>query len=312
MNPEETVQEANLNAEVVEPEVTEEVEEITPETEETAEETTEEVATVSEEEKESEPSEETGPKKVDASTRVQQAVNEKNEAKDALEQTRRELDELKEKFEATQAEKPNFIDIDHDKINKHLSDLEAQIEDARLNGNIYQANLLESEKLGVIQDVKDNEKRKTEYEERQQAQANQKQTVESRIRELDNAAEFYRKELDIPSETWDQMGQLFAVELQKDKVLGKKFADMVDRQGAVATIEWAYGYTKEKLIKEDTAPRKEQAKEKLAAVTGSGKETQKMPKNWNELMKKSSKEILNFKETHPEHYKKIHNKHLAA
>ena len=175
MNPEETVQEANLNAEVVEPEVTEEVEEITPETEETTEETTEEVAAVSEEEKEPEPSEETGPKKVDASTRVQQAVNEKNEAKDALEQTRRELDELKEKFEATQAEKPNFIDIDHDKINKHLSDLEAQIEDARLNGNIYQANLLESEKLGVIQDVKDNEKRKTEYEERQQAQANQKQ-----------------------------------------------------------------------------------------------------------------------------------------
>lgn len=268
---------------------------------------TEEAATVSGEEEESEPS---GPKKVGASERVQQAVNEKNEVKEQLEKTQKELDKLKAKFEESQAEKPDFIDIDHDKVNQHLKDLEAKAEDARLNGNIYEANLLEREKQSVIDDIKENESKKTEWEKGQEAKANNAQTVEQRLTELDNAAEFYRKEIGLESETWDKMGGLFAEELKQNKILGKKFADMVDRQGAVAAVEWAYTHTKENLVKPDPKPAKEEAKEKLVSV-GGGSSTDTMPKTWAELSNMHSKKINEFYHNHPKVYQKLYDKHMA-
>ena len=170
-----------------------------------------------------------------AQERIQQLANEKRELADRLER-------LEAQFSKSQAEKPDFVDIDMNRVNEYLQTTGDQIEELKLEGRYFEAKKLETVVAKLILDIDENDKKRSAFSEKQ----NKTQTAETaqteRLQNLDNAATFYRDNQKIEPAVWDKMGNWFAAQCQMDPVLGKEFAEQVDK-GAMGAIRWAHEYT---------------------------------------------------------------------
>lgn len=65
---------------------------------------------------------------------------------------------------------------------------------------------------------------------------------ESSKKDLDAAAEIYRKEMGIDKATWDKIGDLFQSELATKPLLVEEFSKIYAREGKVAAIRFAHQY----------------------------------------------------------------------
>lgn len=247
------------------------------------------------EEKPEEVKEEDGKKKLSANERIQQLVEERNKDREELTgqltEAQQKIADLEKRFIQTQEPAP-FIDVDYDKINAHIAETSAAIEELKASGNALEARKLEKYLDNLVSDVEDNDQKRKEFEAQSTANQTERQALNKRIDTLGQAADFYRDQMKIPAPTWDLMGKLFADACAKDPILGREFAERADTQSPVATVRWAHEYTKTHLVKDtaSAAQKKNEAKEKSASVSGTGGADSSSLKTYDDLMKLPAKE----------------------
>lgn len=178
-------------------------------------------------------------------------------------------EKLAERDKQTAEEKPDFIVIDQEKVDAHIAEVEAQIDELRLEGKYAEARKL-SRKLDQLDaDLEENEKRKQAYIERQKVRQSGTQGVEAARKELDEAAELYRSEMKIDQQTWDKMGKWFESQMSTNKLLVAEFNDVYARNGKVAAIRFAHDFAVKNMgqgIKKANE-QKEKQKTKTSSLT---------------------------------------------
>ena len=181
-----------------------------------------------------------------AQERIQQLANEKRDLADRLKR-------LEDQFSKAQAEKPDFVDIDMGMVNEYIQTTGDQIEEMKLEGKYLEAKKLEIAVAKLINDIEENDKKRAEFGEKQNKNKATDTAQAERLTNLDNAANFYRDNQKIEPAVWDKMGNWFAAQCQTDPILGREFAEMVDK-GAMGAIRWAHDYTTKHMgIKEKAA-----------------------------------------------------------
>lgn len=196
-----------------------------------------------------------------AQERIQQLANEKRELAERIER-------LESQFAKQQEEKPDFVDVDMDRVNAYIQNANDQIEELKLEGNFLAAKKLEANVTKIINDLEENDKKRAAYLDRQNKSKATVTASQERLQKLDNAAEFYRENQKIDKPVWDKMGAWFAEQCQKDPVLGREFAERVEK-GEIGAIRWAHDYTTKNMgVKERAAiATKNTNKEKAAAAS---------------------------------------------
>lgn len=222
------------------------------------------------------------------------------------------LAEIQAKFEARQvAEVKPFVVVDMAKVNAHLTDLKDAIADAELKGDIVTALDLEEQIRELRANLKENDKKRDEWESKQSAQQKHTAEASARLERIDASAEFYREQKNIPKETWQAAGVWISEQFQKDPVLGRKFAEMIDRQGEMAAFEWADKYCQDNMGAGAKADKdaKELAKSGLLPV-GSTAANATAITTWDGLMKMPGPEIVKFEKEHPAVFQKLKDAHF--
>lgn len=206
--------------------------------------------------------------KKNAQDRIQQLANEKRELANEKRELAERLGLLESQFAKQQEEKPDFFDVDMDKVNSYIQTTTDQIEEYKLEGNYLAARKLEANIIKIIGDLEANDKKREAYLERQNKSKTATTASQERLQKLDNAAEFYRENQKIDKPVWDKMGTWFAEQCQKDPVLGREFAERVEK-GEIGAIRFAHEYaTKNMGAKERAAiEAKNTNKEKAAAAS---------------------------------------------
>jgi len=191
--------------------------------------------------------------------------------------------EIKTEFEASQKavqeDKPNFVEVDTEKVNAYINTTEDKIQELRQEGNILEAKRLEKALNATLADLDANEERKQAFikrqEEKKTGQEATTAATNARLEKLDKAAEFFRDRMKIEKPVWDKMGEWFAKACTSDPILGAEFTEKVN-QGEIGAIKWAHEYTVKNMgLKTQKAnEKKEQSKTQIAALstaqTGSG------------------------------------------
>jgi hypothetical protein len=230
--------------------------------------------------------------KVDANTRVQEALTLAKEATERANKLQAEFEALKSAQEA--AVKP-FDELTLAEVNSVVETMEDEIQKLREDGHKFEAALANKKLNEYLSYVEDNEKKREEWENKKNSATVDKTTVDSRIEDMKKAAAFYREQRKIPEETWEQAGIFLNDFFTKNPLEGRKFAELAERQGPMAAFE--YG---EKLIVENVAKqveaekkRKETSKDKtVGGRTASTKVTSKPTKDLpiDEYFKKREEE----------------------
>lgn len=206
--------------------------------------------------------------KKNAQDRIQQLANEKRELAARLEK-------LEQQFAKTEQEKPDFFDVDMDKINTYIQQTSDQIDEFKLEGNYLAAKKLELAQAKLLADLELNDQKRLAYLDRQGSNKTTETAQQAKLTTLDNAATFYRVNLKIEPAVWDKMGTWFAEQCHKDPILGAEFAEKVEK-GAIGAIKWAHDYTVKNMgIKEksaiDAKNKNKQTASGAAPKSGSGK-----------------------------------------
>lgn len=207
--------------------------------------------------------------KKNAQDRIQELANKNREMA-------AEVADLKARFEKQQQiEKPDFIEVNLDDLNKYIMDSNDKIQELYLDGNALGAKKLELAQAKLIADYEINEQKKQDYIARQGSNKTTEAAQQARLTTLDNAATFYRDNLKIEPAVWDKMGTWFAEQCQKDPILGAEFAEKVEK-GAIGAVKWAHDYTVKNMgIKEksaiDAKNKNKQTASGAAPKSGSGK-----------------------------------------
>lgn len=196
-----------------------------------------------------------------AQDRIQQLANEKRELAERLER-------LESQFARQQEEKPDFVDVDIEKVNAYIQNASDQIEELKLEGNYIAAKKLELNVAKIISDIEENDKKKAAYFDKQSKTKTVETAAQERLTKLDQAAEFYRTNMKIEPAVWDKMGTWFAEQCQKNPVLGREFSERVEK-GEIGAIRWAHEYTTQNMgVKERAAiDNKNTNKTKAAAFS---------------------------------------------
>lgn len=189
---------------------------------------------------------------------------------------------VEERLSKQTVEKPDFAPAEvvaNVKLNivKHqakIRELEADIE---LDGD--DADMEKVDELLKLQEfvteakaaLKENDKRRTEWEARQAAKKTNDDHGATARKELDEAAELYRSEMKIEKATWDKMGVWFESQMATQPLLVAEFNDVYEKKGKVAAIRFAHGYAVEHMGKatKQANQQKEQSKNTTAGLTTS-------------------------------------------
>lgn len=242
--------------------------------------------------------------KKNASDRIRDLVERSKKAEE-------ELKQLKERFDAEQAKKAQeqkpYYELDMEKLEEDIDKMYSEIDDLKLEGRTLEAAKIQRQIVKLLDAVEKNEAAKAEWEKKQQERDKEQDTQTKRLQEIEDAAAFYQKHYNIPDDVWTKSGEWLKVEFEKNPVLGKKFADMVDRQGAVASIEWAHQYVVEHMGKEskEAKAKKEDAKKKNIGGTTSSSVAGKSLSSFDDLMKLSSAEIAELEEKNPKLFNQL-------
>jgi hypothetical protein len=224
-----------------------------------------------------------GQKHLLANERIQQLIAERNE-------DREKLAALEEKFHAMRQEAPDFVEVDYQAVNRYLQESEDKIVELKADGKFFEAAQLQKRVDNLLGEIETNETKRKAWNERKRSGDNERASAENRLATLTDAATFYQREMKIPPETWNTLGDVFAKACQKDPVLGREFAERVDTMTPTAVVRWAHEYTVKNLVK-GTAGERQAAKERTGkGATGGNVVNLPAPKTYDELMNLSAKE----------------------
>lgn len=244
--------------------------------EEESAETTEEETGDDEVESEETTEEEGEPKKKTAQERIQQLANERREATERADRIEAELNTVRQKAETLErefrakqeAQAPDYIEVTEQviaQVNQRLAQLVDAKNDAELSGNYLQGIAAQKEIDAIYTGLQENASRAEKARAMQQAQSTQNQTIAA----LDERAEFFRQQNNIPSDVWHEGGNWFAAQCESNAVLGKEFVEVAQYSGPMAAIRFAADYTARNKPKPQAAvQQKEDAKSKLPGGTG--------------------------------------------
>ena len=288
-----------------------------------------EVATVSEEvpvaeqEEANEETEVTEEEVVEEESSEEELVEEDEHKKTANERIRElidrskkaeeELNDLKQKFEAEQkqkelAQKP-YYDLDMERIEADIASMYDQVEELRLEGKALAAAEVQRKIVKLLDAVDKNEEIKKKWAAEQELRNSEETKSQGRLKEIEDAANFYQKQLSIPDDVWKAGGEWLRSELDKNPVLGKKFVELIDRQGAVAGVEWAHQYIVQNMGKEakENKEKKDAAKKQNIGGTTATASSGNVPKSFDELMNLKSTEIVALEKSNPKLFNKLIN-----
>lgn len=251
--------------------------------------------------KEEPPTKQTGPTKLNASERVQQAVNAANEAK-------AEIEELKKVVAANQ-QAPDYVEVDYQAVNQHVG---AKMEEAnalRAAGRTLEALALERGVQKLVDDLAENERKKVAATNKSAASLAEVQAKAKTVEALSAAAETFRASKSIPSAVWEQRGASFIKALEADPALQSEFAQRVTLTGPAATVKWANSVMEEleKTGAKQTAvdvEKKDAGKKKLGVLVSVGGKAQRITTR-DELMKMHSSQITAFKKANPKEFNRL-------
>lgn len=180
---------------------------------------------------------------------------------------------LAEREKAAAEDKPDFQVIDPEKVDAHIADIEAQIDELRMEGKYTEARKLSRTLDQLDKDLEENEARRVAWEAKQagkKAATDQDAgNVEVARQKLDETAELYRDELKVDKDTWNKMGEWFQSQMSTRPLLVKEFNDVYNKSGEVAAIRFAHQHAVKhmgqsaKLANE----KREQLKTKSASLT---------------------------------------------
>jgi hypothetical protein len=245
------------------------------------------------------------PPKVPANERIQQEI----ERRKAAEQRAAEL-EAKFKQNHPPQEVP-FVRIDVGKFEEHLTGLRDQAEELRLEGKPLEAARKEREILRLTDAYEENERLQQEWDEKQKRQKAGVEAEKTFIQRLDQTADFYREQHQIPKETWDAAGNWLAKEFEAKPDLLQEFRER-SQTSPMAAVRWAHEYV-EKNMGAPAAESKESKEEGKKALPGGkggpGGKTQTV-KNYQQLLNLGSKAVISFKKSNPQAYQKILDAHM--
>lgn len=257
--------------------------------EETAAETTPtEVAPVSEEVPESEPAEDTeevgageeegepeegeetgepkGPQKKSASERIQQLIDERNADRAKLEALEAKLNE---RLAAEEAAKKPFHDVPKERFDAYVAQAMEHIDELKDDGRYVEALELQENLFTLRKEWQENEKKKAEWESKQQEQSTVQKSIQQNAHSVQVAAQLYREQNGIDERAWVAGMDAFSVEAKKNPALSFEFRDLVEKQGAMAAVRFAH-----KVVMEASKPaqeaiqKREEAKGKVPSAAG--------------------------------------------
>ncbi len=176
---------------------------------------------------------------------------------------------LTAKLEAvTQAkteEKPNFYEIDFDKVNEHFRQTMEQIEELKLDGKFLEAMELQDGLTSTRQLLKQNEASKADYIRRMNERSQTEQQTAQINQQITAASELVAKEHGIAPEVWKKAEEWFVTERQSKPLLDAQYREKVMLQGPIAGLLWAKEYIEKNMGKkeQELIDKKEAAKTSL-------------------------------------------------
>lgn len=247
----------------------------------------EEVAPVSEEGEDSETPEEEEPaqgeepadeepkRKLTAQERIQQLANQKNELKAELERERARLDRIEQELQAKAQPQPepDFIEITPavmNQINGRLAALNEAKTEAELKGDYFSAVQAQKEIDAIYSGYQENQRRFSEAQQKQQAEADRRRMVEQTSVTFNVKAEQFRQAMNIPPDVWQAGGDWFAQQCSSNPVVGNEFIEIHQRQGETAAIRHAYNYYLEHGPHNQVAEKTQQKEAAKAKTVGGG------------------------------------------
>ena len=232
-----------------------------------------------------------------AQERIQQLANEKREMAN-------KLAALEAKVNQVVSAKDEIPSIDEGALNAHLGTLRDQIDDLRLDGNHLKADLLERQRNKIIDEYETWQQQQTA----KQSQNTEQQHYRKALDDTLQAAAVYREHYNVPQPLWDEIGQWFSGELEKDKLLTQEFNDVMLRQGPVAAVRFAHDRAKpvfEQKAKQVAEDKKKREAAKTKQVGGEAGGTATGPKSFAQLMNLGSAQVAAFKKSNPKQYQKL-------
>lgn len=161
----------------------------------------------------------------------------------------KKIAELEQRLTARQtaqvAEKPNFIELDMEKVKQHFTDTLEQIEALKLEGRVLEAMDLQDGLNTTRQELRDNEQRKADFLQKAEAQHQNAQQMEQINARIVEASEIVRADANIPPEVWKKGEEFFIAERTAKPLIDAKYREMVMIQGPIAALQWAKSYCEE-------------------------------------------------------------------
>lgn len=162
-------------------------------------------------------------------------------------------------------EKPNFIEIDYDKVNEHFRDTLDKIEELKLDGKYLEAAELQEGLTDLRSQIRQNESAKAEFVKRMSERNQTEQHIAAVNQRIAEASELVRKENGLTPEVWKAGEEFFIAERQSKPLLDAQYREKVMLQGPVAALLWAKEYVEKNMGKkeQELIDRKEAAKTSL-------------------------------------------------
>jgi hypothetical protein len=175
------------------------------------------------------------------------------------------------------------------------------------------AALLQRKVNKLLDDVEAHKQKEAEY--RKTAADGEQTTAQAQaaIKALDDAADFYRAQKGIPADVWEKGAVQWAEVRKADPILDRQYAEVWQRQGPIAAIQFAHDHITKAQTAEAEKVKAEKAKKDSgkSGIPGGGTGGPgKGIASWDQLTGLGSKVMLEYKKNNLAHYNKLLDAHM--
>jgi len=205
--------------------------------------------------------------KVDAETRVQEALKAAREANERAAKVEKEFAETRA---ALEEQKRPFVDLTLEQVSNVVTNARAEITLLEEEGRSFEAELAKHRLTQYIEFVKANEEKRTKFQTEQQQREAARATAAKDRTDMESAAEFYRDKMKYPKEMWEDAGKEIAKYFEANPIKGRAFAELMVKREFISAISFA-----DKVFHDDILPvlegeRKKKEAGKIAVVSSGG------------------------------------------
>lgn len=205
------------------------------------------------------------PDSLPANERIQQLIARDKDREAKINALQSKLSHIEQQ---TQAVKPDFVDIDVDKVNNHIITTLDKIDELRLEGRALEAMELQDGLNELRTQIRANEQRKQAFFQRQQ-QTHQTQEMAAQLNQrIAEASEIVRNDAGITPEVWKEGELFFAAERQAKPLLDAQYREIAMLQGPIAGLLFAKEYVMKNMGQKQVEATKQKEAEKNKAATG--------------------------------------------